>query len=96
MPQLHEPGDGEEAQPEGQHAHRRLGGEQELSPVEVIGREAGPAAATEPAGPNCSAMTMPTAVALLWVSWVRTIQSWAVRCIQVPTLDTIAPTAHVR
>ena len=47
-------------------------------------------------GPNCSDMTTPTAVALWWVSWVRTIQSWAVRCIQVPTFDTSAPPAHIR
>ena len=47
-------------------------------------------------GPNCSAITMPTAVAFLWVSSVRTSQSWAVRCIQVPTLETSAPPAQTR
>ena len=47
-------------------------------------------------GPNCSAITMPTAVALWFVRWVSTSQSWAVRCIQVPTLDTSAPAAHNR
>ncbi len=47
-------------------------------------------------GANWSAMTTPTAVAFLWVSSVRTIQSCAVRCIHVPTLETIAPIAHAR
>ena len=41
-------------------------------------------------------MTTPTAVALLWVSSVSTSQSWAVRCIQVPTLETSAPAAQTR
>ncbi len=35
-------------------------------------------------GPNCRASVTPTAAASLWVSLVRTIQSWAVRCIHVP------------
>ena len=48
------------------------------------------------AGPNCSAITMPTAVALCGVSSASTIQSWAVRCIQVPTLETNAPLAQRR
>ena len=47
-------------------------------------------------GPNCSAITMPSAVALLWVSSASTSQSCAVRCIQVPTLDTSAPAAQTR
>lgn len=47
-------------------------------------------------GPNCSAITMPTAVALWSVRCVSTSQSCAVRCIQVPTLDTSAPAAHSR
>ncbi len=47
-------------------------------------------------GPNCRAMTTPTAVALLRVSCVRTSQSCAVRCIHVPTLDTSPPAAYVR
>ena len=38
---------------------------------------------------------MPSAVPLLWVSW-RTSQSWATRCIQVPTFDTTAPDAYSR
>jgi hypothetical protein len=41
-------------------------------------------------------MTVPTAVAFLCVSWVSTSQSWAVRCIQVPMLETIAPPAQTR
>jgi len=47
-------------------------------------------------GANCSAMTTPSADAFWWVSWVSTSQSWAVRCIQVPTLETSAPAAHSR
>src|ERR1700722_6339847 len=47
-------------------------------------------------GPNCNDMTTPTAVALLCVSWVRTSQSWAVLCIQVPTLETSAPMDQTR
>jgi hypothetical protein len=41
-------------------------------------------------------MTRPTAEALWWVSWVSTSQSWAVRCIQVPMLETSAPAAQSR
>jgi hypothetical protein len=37
---------------------------------------------------------MPTAVPELSVSTVRTSQSCATRCIQVPVLETIAPLAH--
>ena len=47
-------------------------------------------------GPNCNAITVPTAVALCWVSTVSTSQSCPMRCIQVPTLDTSAPAAHSR
>ena len=47
-------------------------------------------------GPNCSAITVPTAVALCRVSTVSTSQSWPMRCIQVPTLDTSAPAAQSR
>ena len=47
-------------------------------------------------GPNCSAIVTPTAVASSSVSWVRTSQSWAMRCIQVPTFDTSAPANHRR
>jgi hypothetical protein len=43
-------------------------------------------------GRNCSPVTMPSAVAELSVSF-RTIQSWATRCIQVPTLEMTAPPA---
>ena len=39
---------------------------------------------------------MPMAVALLWVSWVSTSQPCAMRCIQVPILDTSAPAAQTR
>ena len=38
---------------------------------------------------------MPRAVPLLCVS-CRTSQSWATRCIQVPTFDTTAPDAYSR
>jgi len=41
-------------------------------------------------------MTRPSALALLSVSWVSTSQSWATRCIQVPTFETIAPPAQSR
>jgi hypothetical protein len=41
-------------------------------------------------------MTMPTAAASWSVSSVSTIQSWAVRCIQVPTFETSAPANHRR
>ena len=41
-------------------------------------------------------MTTPTAEAWWGVSWVSTSQSWAVRCIQVPTLETRAPAAQSR
>jgi len=47
-------------------------------------------------GAYWSAITVPTAVALRSVSCARTIQSCAVRCIQVPTFDTIAPNAQRR
>jgi hypothetical protein len=47
-------------------------------------------------GPNCRAIVMPTATALLSESWVSTIQSWAVRCIHVPTFDTRAPANQMR
>ena len=47
-------------------------------------------------GPNWSAITVPTDVALWFVSSVRTSQSCAVRCIHVPTFDTTAPIAHAR
>ncbi len=47
-------------------------------------------------GPYCSAITMPTAVALWSVSSVSTSQSCAMRCIQVPTFDTRAPAAQMR
>ena len=47
-------------------------------------------------GPYCSAITMPTAVALWSVSSVSTSQSCAMRCIQVPTLETMAPANHIR
>ena len=39
---------------------------------------------------------MPTAMAELLVSAVRTSQSWATRCIQVPVLSIIAPAAQTR
>ncbi len=41
VPQLNEPGDGENTQREGEGAHRRLGADQELSPVKMIGRKTG-------------------------------------------------------
>ena len=47
-------------------------------------------------GPNCSPVVIPTATAELAVSTVRTSQSWATRCIQVPVLEIIAPAAQSR
>ena len=47
-------------------------------------------------GPNCKAMTMPTALALCCVNSLSTSQSCAVRCIQVPIFDTRAPPAQIR
>ena len=47
-------------------------------------------------GPNWSAITRPTATASLSVSTVSTSQSWAVRCIHVPTFETSAPAAQTR
>ncbi len=47
-------------------------------------------------GPNCRAITKPTAAASWLVSWVSTTQSCAVRCIQVPTFETRAPAAQTR
>ena len=47
-------------------------------------------------GPNCSAITTPRLVALWWVSCVSTSQSCAVRCTQVPMLDTSEPANQVR
>ncbi len=47
-------------------------------------------------GPNCKAMTMPTALALCYVNSLSTSQSCAVRCIQVPIFDTKAPPAQIR
>ena len=41
-------------------------------------------------------MTTPTAEALWCVSWVSTSQSWAMRCIHVPTFETSAPAAQRR
>ena len=49
VPQLDQPGDGEDAQSQRQRSHGRLGGEQEFSPVEMIGGETRQAAAREPA-----------------------------------------------
>ncbi len=48
------------------------------------------------AGPNCSAMATPTAAASSFVSSVRISQSWAVRFIQAPMFDTIAPANQMR
>jgi hypothetical protein len=45
-------------------------------------------------GRNCRAVTTPSAVPL-WVS-VSTSQSWAMRCIQVPVLETTCPAAKSR
>ena len=60
-------------------------------------------AATRPAmgarkgcGPSCSAMVMPMAPASCSVGWSNTSQSWAVRCIQVPMLETSAPMNQIR
>ena len=39
---------------------------------------------------------MPTAWAEWWVRMVRTSQSWATRCIQVPMLETIEPDSQSR
>jgi len=39
---------------------------------------------------------MPSAAASWFVRSVSTIQSWAVRCIQVPTFDTRAPANQMR
>ncbi len=39
-------------------------------------------------GANCSAVTIPIAVAELWVS-CRTSQSWAVLCIHEPVSEII-------
>ncbi len=47
-------------------------------------------------GANCRPVTIPTATPELSVSWVRTSQSWAMRCIQVPVFDTRAPVTHKR
>ncbi len=47
-------------------------------------------------GPNWRAIVTPTAVASSSVSSVRTSQSWAMRCIQVPTFETTAPANHRR
>lgn len=47
-------------------------------------------------GPNWSAITTPTAVPLCWVNWVSTSQSWAMRCIHVPMLETNEPAAQTR
>jgi hypothetical protein len=41
LPKLHEPGDGENTEAEGEGAHCRLRADQELSPVEMIGRKTG-------------------------------------------------------
>ena len=46
-------------------------------------------------GPNCKAMTMPTATPLPPDS-SSTSQSWAMRCIQVPTSETTCPPAQRR
>ena len=47
-------------------------------------------------GANCRAVVMPTATPDSSVSSVRTSQSWATRCIQVPTFATSAPANHSR
>jgi hypothetical protein len=41
VPQLHQSADGEDTEAEGESAHRRLGADQQLSPVEMIGRKTG-------------------------------------------------------
>ncbi|MEA2912001.1 MAG: hypothetical protein QOJ15_4082 [Bradyrhizobium sp.] len=41
LPQLDQPGDGEDTEAKREHSHRRLGREQELAPVEVIGGKSG-------------------------------------------------------
>jgi hypothetical protein len=38
MPQPDDTGDGEDTEPKSEHSHRRLGAEQELSPVETVCR----------------------------------------------------------
>jgi len=47
-------------------------------------------------GANCRPVVMPTATDEWSVRIVSTSQSWATRCIHVPTLDTMAPIAHTR
>ena len=45
-------------------------------------------------GRNCSAVVMPTAVAL--PVRLRTSQSWAIRCTQVPVFENSCPVANSR
>ena len=66
---------------------RRLGSRSAISP---------PYGASSSIGRNCSPVVMPTASAEWSVRMVRTSQSWATRCIQVPTLETIAPDSQSR
>jgi hypothetical protein len=47
-------------------------------------------------GAKLSAIVNPTAVASSSVSWVSTSQSWAMRCIHAPVLETSAPPNHSR
>ncbi len=47
-------------------------------------------------GRNCRPVVTPAAVPSWWVSTVRTSQSWATRCIQVPMLETRAPAVQSR
>ena len=55
-----------------------------------------PYGASSSIGRNCRPVVIPTASAEWSVRMVRTSQSWATRCIQVPMLDTIAPDSHSR
>ena len=52
--------------------------------------------ASKSIGANCSAVVIPNASAELSVRMVNTSQSWATRCIQVPTLETMPPPIQTR
>ncbi len=96
VPQPDQPGDREDAQAEGEQPHRRLRGEQELAPVEMIGRRTGPGQQEKLRAELERHDHRPRPSRSGGSVAVSTSQSWAVRCIHVPTLDTSAPPAQSR
>ena len=90
VPVLHDAGDVEQAEHQRDEGEPGLGREQQPALVAAVGEHPAPQA-EQSDGPNCSAVTMPSAVPELVSS--STSQSWATRCIQVPVSETSWPQA---